>query len=337
MRRLLLLATLAAAGLLSGGCIFGNDSAGVPADTLLITRQEGIAEYQVDGGDEKLIIQAPPESLLIEPASSPDGSRIAYVRQLTPFVQPGVTPEAGMDLWLANGDGSDARPFIEHSVPNEMVRTPAWLPDGQHIVVSVQRIEGGRFIISLEEVDVATGARTVLRQDAYQPALSDDGAQLAYLEVDEVFNQTLWVSSSDGSNARPIAGAQQGLVAFTSPRFSPDGRLLAFSAGEPIEQQIRGDERYAVAAGGAGLASRASSAWYDGTPKDIWLYDLSTGGLRKLADLNLDDPGIVWSRDGSRLFVYAGAGLFAIDPQTGEPTRLDDGMFHGFIDVVRGG
>jgi Tol biopolymer transport system component len=201
------------------------------------------------------------------------------------------------------------------------------------MVVSVQRIEGGRFVLSLEEVDAATGSRTLLREGAYQPAVSEDGAQLAYLEVDEAFNQTLWLSSYDGSNARAIAGPEQELVSFTSPRFSPDGRLLAFSAGEPIEQQIRGDERYAVAGG----APVGATGRYDGTPKDIWLCDVSTGGLRKLTDLNLDDPGLAWSTDGTRLYVYAGAGLFAIDAASGESTRLGEGMFHGFVDVVRGG
>jgi Tol biopolymer transport system component len=331
MRRLVVLGIIAA-GLLAGGCVFGDDGSDAPSETLLITRQEGLATFETDGANERLIIENPPDSLLIEPASSPDGSRIAYVRQLTPFVQPGVPTETGMDLWLANADGSDARPFIEHSLPNEMVRSPAWLPDGQRMVVSLQRIEGGRFVLSLEEVDLATGARRVLREGAFQPAVSEDGAQLAYLEVDDAFNQTLWVSNYDGSNARAIAGPEQELVSFTSPRFSPDGRTLAFSAGEPIELQIRSGERYAVSRGASAGAAR-----YDGTPKDIWLYDLSTCELRKPADLNLDDPGIAWSRDGSRLYVYAGAGLLAIDAATGESTRLGDGMFHGFVDVVRGG
>jgi Tol biopolymer transport system component len=331
MRRLVVLGIIGA-GLLAGGCVFGDDGgSGGAAETLLISRQEGLATFETDGGEERLLIENPLDSLLIEPASSPDGSRIAYVRQLTPFVRPGVPTETGMDLWLANADGSDARPFIEHSVPNEMVRSPAWLLDGQRMVVSVQRIEGGRFVLTLEEVDTTTGARTVLRDEAFQPAVSEDGAQLAYLEVDEAFNQTLWLSNYDGSNARAIAGPEQELVSFTSPRFSPDGRRLAFSAGEPIELQIRSGERYAVAAG----ASMRGATRYDGTPKDIWLYDLSTGELRKLADLNLDDPGIAWSRDGSRLYVYAGAGLLAIDAQSGESTSLGDGMFHGFVDVMR--
>jgi Tol biopolymer transport system component len=316
----------------------GSDSSDGLTETLLVTRLEGIARFETGSKDEELLIRSPAEALLLEPASSPDGGRIAYVRQLTPFVRPGDVPQAGMDLYVADRDGANSKLLIEHGQPNEMVRDPAWLPDGRRLLVSVQRIEQGRFVISLEQVDIETGARTVLRQGPFSLALSADGSKLAYLEIDASLNQTLRVANLDGSGARVIAGPAQGLVSFTSPRFSPDGRFLVFGAGEPIEQQISaGPQRFVSAAGGVAPASFARSPLFDGTPKDIWLYDLTTGELRKLADLNVDDPSLGWSRDGEQLFVYAGAGLFALDSASGESTRLAEGMFHGFMDVVQGG
>ena len=55
-------------------------------DLRILVRDEGLAEL----------------SLLIEPAVSPDGRWIAYVRELKPVVLPDQTAEFGHDLYVAN-------------------------------------------------------------------------------------------------------------------------------------------------------------------------------------------------------------------------------------------
>ena len=67
-------------------------------------------------------------------------------------------------------------------------------------------------------------------------------------------------------------------------------------------------------------------AHYNGLPAEVWLFDLEANELRGLADL--DSPSLAWSSDGQRLFVFAGTGLFVIDPD-GDTRQVAPGTFHG--------
>ncbi|MDB5082159.1 MAG: hypothetical protein JWP00_4083 [Chloroflexi bacterium] len=87
---------------------------------------------------------------------------------------------------------------------------------------------------------VEPGASTVRDQSIklIQPAISQDGAKLAFIRVDETFSD-LWVANSDGTNARNLTNYKgsgtprspgfigSSLWAF-SPAWSPTGTELAF-------------------------------------------------------------------------------------------------------------
>lgn len=87
-------------------------------------------------------------------------------------------------------------------------------PDGDILVVSLDRPEarGGRRI--LVRIDVTTGTRTTLFDepgyDYEMPAVSHDGAWLAYVRTEQrtpagPTAEELWVSALDGSGARRVA------------------------------------------------------------------------------------------------------------------------------------
>jgi Tol biopolymer transport system component len=315
-----LLFALATASCLSGG---GSGRLSDLSDQILIVRSEGLTVYTTNNG-ESLLLPNPEQSVLTEPALSPDGARIAYVRQLTPIVLPGQPIETGADLFLANRDGSGARLLLLHQQQNEQIRAPAWFPDGDRLLINVQRIQTAQILTDLEVLDTSTGTRSTLVTGALLPALSQDGTRIAYVRQDAQYVQTLYVANADGSNERAVIGPDQGMGSISSPRFSPDGRFLVFAVSPVLGAPggIRSGQEYVSRAGAALAAS-------NGLPMDIWTMELPNGEPRPLATLQLDQPGLVWSGDSERIFVLAGAGIFVIDVEDGASQRLGEGTFHG--------
>jgi dipeptidyl aminopeptidase/acylaminoacyl peptidase len=112
-----------------------------------------------------------------------------------------------------------------------------------------------------------------------QPAFSPDGARVAFT-VHEAFNRPdegtssrIWIAHADGSGARQ---ATRGPRADTSPRWSPDGRTLAFLS----------DRDHGGRAG-------------------VHLLDDGAGEARPVGDLEGSAEDIRFSPDGSRLLVLA--------------------------------
>ena len=309
------------------GCLSGG---GIPhTDRLVITRDKSLNELSLKTKSERPLIQALPGATLIDPAVSPDGARIAYVQLLTPVVVPGQNTDLGSDLYVANADGSGPALAVQHSARNEQVLSPAWLPDGSGLLFSVQRFANRRTVTTIERLDLASGARTALVQDAFQPAVSPDGATIAFLRLEPDFTQSLWTANADGTSERRLAGEEQQLVSFQSPRFSLDGRSLATGAAAlgALPGATPNVRRLAVNSEGAGGPTLRVSR--NGLPEDIWLIDLTTGQFRRIAKLSLDSPSLSWSSDGRRLFAYGDRGLYAIDPGKASAKRVAEGQFHG--------
>ncbi|MDZ4278462.1 MAG: hypothetical protein U1B78_04925, partial [Dehalococcoidia bacterium] len=216
----LLIALLVSVSAAFAACGGGGDAGDALTDHLVLVRNEGLVELDVATGEETLLIPTPESSLLIEPAISPDGQRLVYARQLIPIVRPGEQVKVGTDLYLANRDGSDPRVIQEHQEQNEQIRTPAWLPDGERLLVNVQGISGREIFTSIQLLDLATGTRSVIVEDAFRHTVSDDGTRIAYVRQDENLVQTLFVANADGSDERLLSGPDDGFGSFSSPRFS---------------------------------------------------------------------------------------------------------------------
>ena len=299
------------------------------SDHLLVVRQAGIVELALSTGDEHLLLENPEGSLLVEPALSPDRRTIAYVRQLNPIVVPGERAELGFDLFFANRDGSNQHVVAEHQQPNDEIRAPSWFPDGRRLLVNTERLVNAQFQTDVEVLDVATGQRTVVAQGALRPAVSHDGQRVVFVRQDASLVETLWMANADGSDAHVIAGPDDALGGFNSPRFSPDDTQLAFGAA-PLLQSNSGGNAY-VSRAPLRLLPSASNEANNGLPMNIWIMDVAGGAKRMLAQLELDLPSVAWSSDGARIFALGGNGIYAVDPKGGS-RRLGEGTFHGQLD-----
>ena len=145
--------------------------------------------------------------------------------------------------------------------------------------------------------------------------LSPDGRLVAF-SVKAVapgkdgYRSALWVAAADGSS--PARQLTAGSRNDTTPRWSPDGRTLAFLSDRAAVLQ---------AGGGGAKAGKAEAPKEGGT--QVWLLPFADGGeARQLTDLPKDVEGMDWSPDGRRLVVVSGAE--SVEPEKKPDRKPDD-------------
>lgn len=139
------------------------------------------------------------------PAWSPDGSRIAFVRQ--------------GEIHLMDADGTNV-------VRLRAGMQPAWSPDGTRIVfviggvLAVMRSDGTSPVTLSREADTGPSS----------PAWSPDGTRIAFVRVGDfdIVPDQIYVMKSDGSDARRLTSREGGQYAESFPSWSPDGSAIAF-------------------------------------------------------------------------------------------------------------
>ena len=133
-----------------------------------------------------------------------------------------------------------------------------------------------------------------------QVDLSPDGRFVAF-SVKSVapgkdgYRSSRWIAPADGSSdARQLT---VGSKSDTTPRWSPDGRQIAFLS----------DRSAILQAGGGGAKPGDAEAPKEGAIQ-VWLLPFADGGeARQLTDLPKDVSGLDWSPDGRRLCLVSGA------------------------------
>ncbi len=167
-----------------------------------------------------------------------------------------------------------------------------WFPDGTHLLA--MWVEGPKEPQGIWEISLMGGAPRKLVARGAWPAVSPDGATIAYLASEIQFkdislNKEIWLARSDGGEARKLIGGGDDVLG--PPVWSPDGKRLAymrgkFSVGEPwIRRQLEtlnvatGEANILVATVGLG----PTIAW---APDGRVIYSLAEG-VPNQSDSNL--------------------------------------------------
>jgi Tol biopolymer transport system component len=231
-----------------------------------------------------------------QPSLSPDGRSVAFVSNRNGPYDVYVGLISGGSLVQITND------------PNLKSR-PAWSPDGNTIAFARLNESG---IWDIWQVPALGGTPHRLILNAVDPAWSPDGHSLAY---ENVSTGTIWVSSASGQNARQLAPAEPGRED-TEPRFSPNGRRIAFAArsdgapyGELGVADLDSGKAHLLTHDGALAVSPAWSpdsrfiyfASSRGGTMNIWKIGADGSGLGQVTAGAGDDAELDVSADGKRI------------------------------------
>ncbi|RRN55304.1 hypothetical protein EIM48_11120 [Pseudoxanthomonas sp. SGNA-20] len=210
----------------------------------------------------------------VEPALSPDGSRVAFVWD--------GGGAGGLDVYVKTVGAEDTL-NLSRSPGDE--HYPLWLPDGRGLLYARVDADG----LAVMRVAALGGASTrVLADPQVQAvrgmAISPDGRWLAYAAraaADAPYRIVL--AAIDGSERRVLTEPPGGTLGDLDPRFAPDGSYLVFV--------------------------RATNE----VTRDLYRTGLDGGAATRLTFDNRKLNGVAWSPDGRRLlFTSTRSGMYAL-------------------------
>jgi Tol biopolymer transport system component len=272
----------------------------------------------------------PAGSLDHEPAYSPDGNQIAFIRSTVAGVS--------NDVFVMPSKGGEARRVTFDNRP--IMGPPTWTTDGREIVFSSDRSAA----MGLWRVSAAGGALRPVAgpvSEAKWPSIPAKGNILVYEQILSKFDIWRLDLRDSTHHARPPSALVSEKGDKMRPEFSPDGKKVAFESNRlgfwdiwTCDVDGKNCDQVTSLHGTAGRARWSPSGRsiaFEFHPKDrseIYVVDVP-GGLPHLVPTipGADNLSPSWSRDGKWLYFASKSGndlfqLWKMPVQGGSPTRL---------------
>lgn len=185
---------------------------------------------QVDGvhtlvfSDSGRFQQPYAEFLGTDAAASPDGAKVAYLRDGT--------------LYVASADGTGERAVAKNIAPPSWdVTGPAWSPNGASIAIA----SGSSLLLVSAD---GSGSRALFSgtNQSVNPSWSADGTAVAF-ERDDGPHWEIWEVNADGAGARAVLSGPD--ANYRYPQFSPVSSALAYISDK--QHAVGGATKYQYA------------------------------------------------------------------------------------------
>jgi hypothetical protein len=299
------------------------------ADDLLISTNGEVRIITIDTGDERVLIDLN-HGTAFDAVPSPDGSMIAFA----------VLPNGnqsngnfGTDIYIANRDGSSIRKVVDHGQVSEFLRYPNWLYDNQTLIFQVEYRDNstGEIVQRIDRVQIDDSERTLYLKDALLPSVTHNGWKLVFHRWNSVLGlQELWTADADLSDVRRVLDATdtRGFIGLAT--ISPDGALIAFG-GDSTVAAGRGDYRRLDDWYGWWPVYATVTALRHGPLQDLWIVGIDGSGLRRLSELEEDDPSLSWNGSGTGIYAMGKSGLVYVESSDGRKVLLFDGRPHSQV------
>jgi Tol biopolymer transport system component/DNA-binding winged helix-turn-helix (wHTH) protein len=271
----------------------------------------------------------------VSPVFSPDGEKIAFLR---------ASESAVADIyWISTSGGEPHR--VTHD--GKMINGIAWSSDNRSIIFSSNR--AGEYALYKAPLERGTPQRMpVGTEDATQPAIPQDGKNLAFVESSAIFGIQRISAPTEASHAAKDSLIVSSTAQDSAPSISPDDAQFAFQSWRSGSQQIwvssaNGQSLRQLTPSGGNLSGSGSPSWSpDG---DRILFDSRTdghshifviaatgGSPQQITFGEVNDIVPRWSVDGRSIYFRSNRGgrwqLWKL-PVAGEPPQpvtRDDGM-----------
>ncbi|MAF12873.1 hypothetical protein CMK11_20680 [Candidatus Poribacteria bacterium] len=274
------------------------------------SRVTAVVRFVVDASPA-LIVEAGDASPLLASSDLATGRRDAAWSPVDDVIA-FVSDEGGaQDLWIARGDGSDARPITGDAFVDA---APAWAPDGSAIAFASQRDGAWDIYVTTLAGDI-TPLHLSDAGDAVDPAWSPAGDQLAFAsDRDGDYELYVLANLSDvlaGGRARATQ-ITRNAADDRGPSWAPGGMALAYASARGATWDLRhvqlatAEDRQLTTSFDADLApdyhpdgkrilfTRIAS----GGSAGLYVYDLVRASARGLSAPGGDARSGVWSRSG---------------------------------------
>ena len=296
---------------------------------LVIPRASGIAVVELPGRDTRAVPITPSQGVTSFVAAAPGGDMLAVAR----FWRPPADRVGGQDILLMRSDGGEPVGVVSRSQPGEVVGAPAWLADGS-LLYERRQLNDPPEAVRIERVHLDPSATAnqsgppsqLVTLGGAWPSPSPDGAQLVMVRSSG--GERVVLANIDGSDERVLVDRPE-LLSIAFPRFSPDGRSIAFAAAtdpasNPTARRSPGAQSLSAQASSWGLTMRlpvlgdrpinlgATSVRAHGIPWDVWTVRTDGSGLQRLTSFQDDDSSLAWSPDGRHIATLSAEAIHVV-------------------------
>jgi Tol biopolymer transport system component len=215
---------------------------------------------------------------------------------------------AGFDqIWVAGADLSGA---VQVTSGEFGSNHPDWSPDGTRLAFDSDRTGAFCDVFSMrpDGSDVTQLTDFGVGDCAGQPNWSPDGGRITYSRDNGGPEAGIWTMAADGSDPRRVTVVADNALFDASPRYSPDGQLIAFT-------RVR--HPHETRPGRTGNLTGATGAVFVVRPDGSGLRRLTSWGHPTGLDVD-------WSPDGSEL-VFETDGISAGATRDIKAVRVVDG------------